>query len=327
VTEPARTVFLGSGEFAIPIVTRLADHPAIDLLALVSAPPRPRGRGGRVTLSPAGAWAERRGLPLLTPARLRDPAAIADVLSLRPSLLVLADYGQLVPAELLDLPHGALNIHPSLLPRHRGASPIAAAILAGDERTGVTVMRMDAGLDSGPIVAQRPFEMAGDESAAELESRLADLGAGLLAETIEPWLDGTLEPTAQPTEGATLSRPLRRADGRLDPNLPAAQLERQVRAYQPWPGSWLDTSAGRLIVWRAVPLPAHDGQPGMLIGSGDERRERRLGLVTADGLLDLLELQLAGGRRQSAAELLRGHPAVADSRVLPAPRAGSDSSG
>ena len=328
MTEPARTVFLGSGEFAIPIVARLVDQPAIDLLAVISAPPRPRGRGGQLSPAPVGAWTLQRGVPLLTPARLRDSAAIADVLSLEPSLLVLADYGQLVPPELIELRHGALNVHPSLLPRHRGASPIAAAILAGDELTGVTLMRMDAGLDSGPIVGQRALPLAGNETAPELERRLAQLGAELLVDSIEPWLAGTLQATAQPSEGATLSRQLRRADGRLDPQLPAAQLARQVRAYLPWPGSFVDTPTGRLIVWQALPLLARgQGEAGTLVELGDTRRGGRLGLVTSDGVLELIELQLAGGRRQSATELLRGRPSLAGIRVVQAPGAGSESSG
>ena len=153
---------------------------------------------------------------------------------------MLADYGQIVPAALLDPPFGALNLHPSLLPRHRGASPIPAAIVAGDRETGVTLMRMDAGLDTGPIVAVERLPLAGSETAPELEARLADLAADLLARSLEPWLRGDLPATPQPEEGATLTRPLRREDGRLDPALPAADLERRVRAYLPWPGTFLE---------------------------------------------------------------------------------------
>ena len=168
---------------------------------------------------------------------------------------MLADYGRLIPPAVLDLPrHGALNLHPSLLPRHRGAVPVPAAILAGDATTGVTLMRMDAGLDTGPILAQRSVDLDGTEVAPALEARLAALAADLLEETLPDWLAGTLQARPQPVEGATLTRPLRRADGWLDPARPAVELERQVRAYQPWPGSFVEADGERLVVWRASPI-------------------------------------------------------------------------
>ena len=173
-------------------------------------------------------------------------------LNLDPGLIVLADYGRLVPSAVLDLPrHGALNLHPSLLPRHRGASPIPAAILEGDAETGVTLMRMDEGLDTGPIVATRRVALGGDETAPELEGLLAELGAELLVATLPAWVAGRIDATPQAESGATLTRPLRRDDGRLDAASSAARLARQVRAYQPWPGSFLDDGPTRLIVWRA----------------------------------------------------------------------------
>src|SRR6185369_3249143 len=175
--EPVRTVFLGSGRFAQPILGRLAAHPAIDVVAVVTAPPRPVGRRQFETPTPVESTARELGLDVLTPARLRDPAALADILGLEPALVVLADYGQIVPGELLDLPFGALNLHPSLLPRHRGATPIPAAILAGDRETGVSLMQMDAGLDTGPIVAVEHVSLAGDETAPALEARLAIIAA------------------------------------------------------------------------------------------------------------------------------------------------------
>ncbi len=200
--------------------------------------------------------------PILTPERLRAPESIDAVLALEPDLLVLADYGQIVPGALLGLRHGALNLHPSLLPRHRGAIPIPAAILAGDLETGVTLMRMDAGLDTGPIVAQERRELSGAETAPQLEDALALLAADLLDRTVGPWIRGELEARPQPADGATLTTRLRREDGRLDPHLPAAELERRVRALQPWPGSFVDTDVGRVIVWAAQVEPAHGRQRG-----------------------------------------------------------------
>jgi methionyl-tRNA formyltransferase len=306
--EPVRTVFLGSGGFAVPVLRRLAVHPAVELVGVVTAPPRPAGRAATLTRTPVHETAAVLGLgPVLTPARLRSPDGIAAVEDLGADLLVLADYGRLVPAALLDPRHGALNLHPSLLPRHRGDSPIPAAILAGDTLTGVTLMRMDAGMDTGPVIAQRRWALDGDETAPELEALLADEAAALLADSLAPWLAGELPAVPQRDDGATVTRPLRRDDGRLDPRRPALELERQVRALQPWPGTHLETDQGRLIVRRAslAPGPRPDRGP---VGSLDEQ-----GLVTVDGVLVLEEVQPAGGRPMTWADHRRGRPAT---RVL-----------
>ena len=310
VTAPARTVFLGSGEFAVAPAAALLAQPAVDLAAVVTAPPRSAGRHRELRPTPVARWAGERGLKTLTPDRLRDPAAVAALVELRPDLLVLADYGQLVPASVLELPaHGALNLHPSMLPRHRGAAPIPAAILAGDSETGVSLMLMDEGLDSGPVVAQRVLPLRGAETAPQLEATLAQVAAELLAEALEPWLRGELVAMPQPAEGATMTRPLRRQDGRLDPSRPAAELERQVRAFQPWPGSFVELDEGRLIVWRAAVAG-----PASLAASAAAAREVGAivdeagtpALMTTDGSLLLLEVQPAGGRRMSGADWLRG---------------------
>ena len=280
-------------------------------MAVVSAPDRPAGRGGSLGAVPITRFARDQGLPLLQPERLRDPAAIAQVALLRPDLGVLADYGQIVPTGLLDLaPHGMLNLHPSLLPRHRGATPIAAAILAGDERTGVSLFRMDSGLDSGPLLASAVLPLSGTETAPELESQLALLAAGLLARSVGPWLRGELVAQPQAADGLTLSRPLRRTDGRLDPGRSAVELERQVRAYLGWPGAFVETEAGRLVVWQATPGPALAAPAGTLVAGSPG-----LALATTVGSLELDEVQLAGGRRMTGAELLRGRPALAGTPV------------
>ena len=301
MTTPARTVFLGSGGFAVPIVEALAGHPTVELVTVVTAPTRPGSRG-RPTDPPVAGWAASYGLPMLRPARLRDPEAVTSLAALEPELLVLADYGQIVPQQVLDLPrNGALNLHPSLLPRHRGASPIPAAILAGDLATGVSLMLMDAGLDTGPVVAQAQRPLTGDETAPELELDLARLAATLLTDRLDAFLAGTAWPTPQDESGATLTRPLRRADGRLDPSKTAAELERQVRAYQPWPGTFFETPEGRVIVWRASAIPG-SADPGALVPTASGNPA----LGTTDGLLEMVEVQPAGGRRMSGAELVRG---------------------
>lgn len=305
------TVFLGSGAFAVPVLRSLASHPDVDLVGVVTAPPRPAGRRHVVMPTPVGAVAAELGLaPILAPTRLRDPAAIAEVLALRPALAVLADYGQLVPAPLLDLPHGALNLHPSLLPRWRGASPIAATILAGDAETGVTLMRMDAGLDTGPIVAATTVALGGAETAPDLEARLAVFGAELLERSLGPWLRGELPATAQPAEGARLTKPLRREDGRLDPSRAAVELERQVRAYLPWPGTFVELDGDRLVVTEVSVAPSEpDDLPGRLAGHGADG----VSLTTAAGRLVLETLTPPGRRAMSGAAWRRGRrdlPAV-----------------
>ena len=247
---------------------------------------------------------------MLRPERLRAAESVAQLTELGPELLVLADYGQIVPQAILDIPrHGALNIHPSLLPRHRGATPIPAAILAGDEETGVTLMLMDAGLDSGPIVGQTRLPLA-HVAAPDLESLLAREGADLLAALLPRWLTGEIEPRHQSGEGVTLTRPLRREDGRLDPMRGATHLERQVRAYQPWPGTFFESTEGRVTIWRAGVLPG-SGEPGTVHATAEGVPV----IATRDGLLELVELQPAGGRRMGGADLLRGRPGLVGARI------------
>jgi methionyl-tRNA formyltransferase len=243
----------------------------------------------------------------MQPPRIRDPRAIAAIAELRPDLAVLADYGQIVPQALLDVPgHGILNVHPSLLPRHRGASPIQTTIIEDDTETGVTLIEMDAGLDTGPIVAVDRWPLEGNETASELEARAAGVGAGLLSKTIGAWLRGEIEATPQGEDGVSLTRPLRREDGRLDVWLTADELERQVRAYQPWPGSFIETAAGRLVVWGATPDgPTNETMPGTL-GPGPDLR-----IATAENWLVLDEVQPAGGRRMPGDAWLRGRPGMA----------------
>lgn len=302
----ARAVFLGSGAFAVPVAEALRSQPDVDLVAVVTAPTRPGSRG-RPTDPPVADWAREHDLPMLRPARLRAPESIAALVELAPDLLVLADYGQIVPAALLDLPRfGALNLHPSLLPRHRGASPIPAAILADDAETGVSLMLMDAGLDSGPLVKQRRFPLKGTETALELEDALAQVAAELLAVSLPAWLNSELLPLPQEEEGMTLTRPLRRSDGRLDASRSADELSRQVRAYQPWPGTFFETAAGRVLIWQARARGGAAAQGEIVDGPA---------IGTSDGLLELLEVQPAGGRKMSGQELVRGRPGLIGSLI------------
>ena len=308
---PARTVFFGSGAFGLPSLRRLVASPGVDLVAVVTAPARPSGRRALLTPTPIERWAADLGVAVLAPARLRAPETVDAVLALRPRLAVLADYGQIVPRPIFDLELGALNLHPSLLPRHRGATPIPAAILAGDPATGVTLFRMDAGLDTGPVVAAERVPLDGTETAPQLEERLAAVAAELLGRALGPWLRGEIEPKPQDDAAATFTRPLTRSDGRLDPNRPATELERRVRALQPWPGSYVEAGGRRIIVWRASVARARPGDAASRIAGHDDG----LALVTVEGRLRLLEVQPAGGRRMTDVELRRGRPALVGAAV------------
>ena len=283
------------------------------LVAVVTAPPRPVGRSGSLGRTPVGERAASLGVPVLAPERLRDPSVLAGIAALHPEIGVLADYGKLLPEAILGIPpHGILNLHPSLLPRHRGATPIPAAIVEGDVETGVSLFRMDAGMDTGPVVATESVALAGDEDAPGLEGRLASVAAALLGRSLGPWLRGDLPAIQQSRERVSVTRPFRREDGRLDPSRSAALLEREVRAYQPWPGTFLETPAGRVAVLRAEVAPARAGdEPGCLVHDGGSG----LALVTADGRLRLLEVQPAGGRRMDGPALVRGRPGLVGARV------------
>ncbi|MGD0017699.1 MAG: methionyl-tRNA formyltransferase [Candidatus Limnocylindrales bacterium] len=303
-----RVVFFGSGSFAVPILGALVAIPGVRVEAVVSAPDRPVGRKAILTPTPVAARAREMGLPLLQPVRVRKPEAVETLAAMAPDLIVLADYGQLIPRVLLDLPpSGFLNLHPSALPRHRGAAPIPATILAGDAESAVTLMVLTEEMDAGPVVAVEPLEVRPDDTTVTLEARAAEAAARLLVRALPEWLAGRLQPRAQPSVGVTVTRPLRREDGLLDPSRPAVELERQVRAYQPWPGSYVETGEGRLIVWQAHRA---DREPGDLAGRFTATGGGGLALATGDGRLVLDVLQLAGGRKMTAAELLRGRPGL-----------------
>ena len=308
----ARTLFFGSGAFAVAVLEAVLVAPELVLAGVVTAPPRPVGRRAVLTPTPVGVRAAALGVPVLAPGRLRDAGAVAALGALAPEVGILADYGKLLPPAVLELPvHGVLNLHPSLLPRHRGATPVPAAILAGDGVTGVSLFRMDAGMDSGPLVAMEQVPVRDEEDAPALEARLAVVAGALLGRSIGPYLRGEITPLAQPADGVTHTRPLTRDDGRLDPGAPAAALERQVRAYRSWPGTFLDLPEGRLAVLRATVAPGRDGDlPATLAADGPG-----LALATAAGRLALLEVRAAGGRPMDAAAYRRGHPGAVGARV------------
>lgn len=306
---PLRTVFFGTADLACASLARLATSPQVTLPLVVTQPDRPRGRDLRLSPPPVKEMALKLGLSVAQPPRCRAPEFLAELATHTPELIVVAAYGQLLPQALLDLPrYGCLNVHASLLPRYRGAAPIQWAILDDQPETGVTIMRMEAGLDTGPILTQHATTIGPNDDAQSLHDRLATLGAELLLRTIPDYVAGRLQPQPQPAEGVSYARKIVREDGRLDWTRPARELAGRVRGLNPWPGTFTSVPAAPqaelLKVHRCEVVPSATGRPGEIL------RSDPAGVLVACGQdgLRLLELQRPGGRRLPAAAFLAGHP-------------------
>ena len=260
-----RIVFMGSPEFALPTLQRLAQ--AFRVVGVVTQPDRPAGRGRQLTPPPVKRLALALGLPVIQPNRLRsEPEALAQLAAWAPDLIVVAAFGQILRSNVLEMPRfGCVNVHASLLPRWRGAAPIQAAILHGDAQTGITIMRMDAGVDTGPMLSQRALEILPEDTAGTLSARLAELGADLLMGTLPGYLSGAIQPQEQDHTHATLAPLLKKEHGVLDFSQPAAVLARQVRAFQPWPGASLPWQGEPLKVLMAHATEEAAGDPGKFI--------------------------------------------------------------
>ncbi len=309
---------MGTPQFAVPSLRALGGGPYS--ITVVTQPDKPAGRGGRLTPPPVKVLAEELGLPVLQPPTLKDPDFRAQLAQMQPDVTVLVAYGEYVAPSLLELPKRAsINLHPSLLPRWRGSTPIQSAILAGDEVTGVSIIRMDRGLDTGPILAQRTTPIARGETHPQLSARLAEIGAELLAETLPRWLSGDIEPVPQTEEGATLTRTLSKEDGLIDWTATAEEIDRRVRAFQPWPGTYTYWQGRLLKVLRARPIapiaaPANGATaPGTVLALQQPGSPRSLAVATGSGALELLEVQLAGKPAIEARALLTGYPQIAGS--------------
>ena len=312
-----RTVFMGTPDFAVPTLRALLENPAYHLVGVVTQPDRQAGRGGgggrRVQMSPVKEAALAAGVPILQPERLRRPEALAQLAALAPDLIIVAAYGQILRPEVLALPRfGCLNVHASLLPRWRGAAPIAAAILAGDAATGSTIMRMDEGMDTGPILAQAEEAIRPGDTTGSLGERLAEQGARLLLSTLPGYLAGDILPRPQPETGATLCRPLQKEQGRIDWRQPTAQIERMVRAFDPWPGAFTTWDGQQLKIGRAQAIAGQE-EPGRVL-----RRQGQIAIGTGEGLLVASALQLAGRKMLGGKEFLAGRPDFIGAALSPA---------
>ncbi len=298
-----RTVFMGSPEFALPSLTALAAH--FHVVGVVTQPDRPAGRGRTLTAPPVKKLAQELDLPVIQPVRLRSAEAFEQLAGWQPELIVVAAYGQILRQVVLDLPSfGCINVHASLLPRWRGASPIQAAILAGDTKSGITIMKMDAGIDTGDILAQQSLDILETDTAQTLESRLAALGGALLMETLPGYIQGRIQPLPQPEDGATYAPMRKKEEGELDWSEPAKVLERKVRAFQPWPGTFLNWEGGDLKVQAARVRPFDEPvAPGLR-----SEREKFPVVAARDGWLVLEEVQPAGKKNMPGNVFLNGAP-------------------
>jgi methionyl-tRNA formyltransferase len=300
-----RIVFMGTPEFAVPALERLI-FDGYEVMAVYTQPDKVAGRGQHSTVSPVKQVALNLNLPVVQPASFKEAGAVAQLAGLRPDVIVLAAYGQLLPQSVLDIPaHGCINIHPSLLPRHRGASPVAAAILSGDEFTGVSIMLMNRGLDTGPVLAQAQIPVLPPDTTGSLTAKLSRLGAQLVLDVLPRWLKGELIPQSQDESRATYSGMLSREDGEIDWHRPAVDIWRRVRAFQPWPGCYTLWQSRQLKILEAVPL-AGEGTPEVGRVIALNQGEAAFGVTTGDGVLGILRVQLEGKRALSSAEFLRG---------------------
>ena len=310
-----RIVFLGTPEYSVPVLSTLFDA-GYEVASVVTQPDRPAGRGRTLASPPVAVWARDHDVPVLQPPSLRPPEVAEQLAALAPDAMVVASYGRILPPPLLAIaPMGCLNVHPSLLPRHRGPSPVAEAILEGDEVTGVTIMLLDESMDTGPIVAQEEVAIGPDDTAGVLTASLFALGGELMARTLHAWSEGRIDAIPQDETQATYSRKLEKADGELDFTRTAAQLYNQVRAMDPWPGASTTFKGATLKVLRSTALPsvAGDTAPGSVIAL--HGAPAPVGVVTRDGVLGLLELQLEGRRTADADAFLRGRPDLLGARL------------
>ncbi len=300
-----RVVFMGTPEFAVTPLEHLILN-QYQLLAVYTQPDKMAGRGRSLVSPPLKRAALTRGLPVMQPVSLKGAEVVAQLAGLQPDVIVVAAFGQILPQSVLDIPtYGCINIHPSLLPRFRGSSPVTAAILGGDEFTGVSVMLMDSGLDTGPVLARAQIPISAQDTTGSLMAKLSLIGAQLLLEGLPCWLRGELTPQPQNEVEATHSGVLSKETGEIDWHLSAVDIWRRVRAFQPWPVCYAGWQGRQLKIIEAVPLSGEGAlEAGQVVALSKEKVA--FGVNTGDGILGVLKVQLEGKRAMPAAEFLRG---------------------
>lgn len=294
-----RIVFMGTPAFAVQTLEALIRE--YEVIGVVTQPDRPAGRNQQVQMSPVKQIALNHQIPVFQPEKIRRPEAISDLKQWQADVYVVAAFGQILPQSVLDIPpHGSINVHASLLPRWRGAAPIQAAIRTGDKKTGVTIMKMDAGLDTGPMVLQRSIAITEDETGATLHDKLAKLGADLLLEALPDFLSGKILPQPQPQVGMIYAPMVKKEEGNIDWSRPAVEIERLIRAFTPWPGTYSS--------WKNQPIKILGGKAI----SGEEKQgviiktTTGIAVGTGTGLLKLVTVQLAGRKAMSVEEFIKG---------------------
>jgi methionyl-tRNA formyltransferase len=304
-----RIVFMGSPKFAVPSLKLLASN--YNVIGVVTQPDRPAGRGKKIRSSAVKEAAQNLNLPIHQPGKLLNQDSIGHLNTLKPDMIIVAAYGQILSQEILDIPpHGCINIHASLLPRWRGAAPIQAAMHNGDHETGITIILMDAGIDTGPILSQKSLSIFPDETAGELSTRLSTFGAELLLDTLPKYIEGDIIPKPQNDDLATYAPMLKKADGALDFNKPAELLLRQIRAYEPWPASFFLLKKRRIVVKKASIRPWDNQDPGKVLAIDDKPA-----IITSDGLLVLDRIHPAGKKEMDGDAFLRGSPEILSSTL------------
>lgn len=306
-----RIAFFGTPEFSVPFLTALADDPAFEVVAVVSQPDRPSGRNHEIAPTPVKSVALDRQIPVLQPTTLRDESVTAALLALNADYFVVVAYGKIIPQTVLDIPRlGCVNVHPSLLPKYRGPSPMNWAIAEGDATTGVTIMLLDAGMDTGPILSQTSIGLDADETMETLMVKAHEQGVPLLIDTLKRFAIGEIVPVAQNDEAATMTKLLDRDDGHIDWTLPMATIERRLRAYQPWPGLWTVWNRNgvetRIKIHSLQPSDFRaDLPPGTVL-----TKNSRLFVDCSDGTIEILELQPEGKPKMTAEAFLLGYSDV-----------------
>lgn len=296
----AQIVFMGTPDFSVPTLQALIDHH--EVIGVVTQPDRPAGRGGKIRQSPIKQLALRHDISVFQPKRLRSEDAIAELKQWQPDVYVVAAFGQILPQAVLDIPlYRSINVHASLLPRWRGAAPIHAAIRAGDAETGVTIMKMDAGLDTGPMLSKRAIPITADETGQSLHDKLSQIGAELLIETLPGYLAGEIMPELQPDTGETYAPQIKKEEGEIDWSQAADSIERLVRAFTPWPGTYTHFDGKQLK------LHAGEVISGSAVAGQVVEREGRIAIGTGSDLYAVTEVQLAGKTRSNIDDFVNGY--------------------
>lgn len=318
-----RTILMGTPEFAATIFrtfhgTSYRTSHEFNIVAVITAPDKPIGRKQGLIPSPVKKFALENKIPVLQPENIKEPLRIEKIKELKPDLIILTAYGQIIPKEVLDMPkYGALNIHPSLLPKYRGASPIQTTILNGDKETGVTILLMDEKMDHGDIIKNKKLKIKNKKlNYLELSKQLAGLGAELLIETIPQWVAGEIKPKPQDHSKATYTKILKKEDGKMDWQKSAEEIERMTRAFCPWPGTFaslkLKSKSQKLKVLKVETLPiSTEKQPGEVFLTDD----KKLAVQTGNGILIIKEIQPEGRKPMTAKEFLNGYPGIVGAKL------------